>query len=115
MRQVVTGFCRARDRAALESPRGATRILRGTDPAFDLRLITVSVAAVIATSAVAPASAATRHKRAVPAQAESSPDVVGLPIHPAWSPIPSPVYQAPNGCFTDEGYGRYTSCEQGGF
>ena len=79
------------------------------------RLITVSVAAVIAASAMAPASAATRHKRAAPAQAESSPDVVGLPIHPAWSPIPSTVYQAPNSCFTDEGYGRYTSCEQGGF
>jgi hypothetical protein len=81
------------------------------------RLITVSVAAVIAAAAMAPASAATRHKRAAPAPAESSssPDVVGLPIHPAWSPIPSTVYQAPNSCFTDEGYGRYTSCEQGGF
>jgi hypothetical protein len=80
------------------------------------RLITVSVAAAIAAAAIAPASAATRHKRAAaPAQAESSPDIVGLPIHPAWSPIPSTVYQAPNNCFTDEGYGRYTSCEQGGF
>jgi hypothetical protein len=81
------------------------------------RLITVSVAAVIAAAAIAPASAATHHKRAAPAQAESpasNPDVVGLPIHPAWSPIPAAVYQAPNGCFTDEGYGRYTSCEQGG-
>jgi hypothetical protein len=81
------------------------------------RLITVSVAAVIAASVVAPASAATHHKRAAPAQAESptsNPDIVGLPIHPAWSPIPSAVYQAPNSCFTDEGYGRYTSCEQGG-
>jgi hypothetical protein len=87
-------------------------------PSTFTRLITVSVAAVIAASATAPASAATRHKRAAPAPAESSassPDVVGLPIHPAWSPIPSTVYQTPNGCFTDEGYGRYTSCEQGGF
>jgi hypothetical protein len=80
------------------------------------RLITVSVAAVIAAGAMAPASAATRHKHAAaPAQTESNPDVIGLPIHPAWSPIPSTVYQAPNSCFTDEGYGRYTSCEQGGF
>jgi hypothetical protein len=80
------------------------------------RFITVSVAAVIAASVVPPASAATRHKRAAPAPAESSAsaDVVGLPIHPAWSPIPAAVYQAPNSCFTDEGYGRYTSCEQGG-
>lgn len=82
------------------------------------RLVTVGVAAVIAAATIAPASAATRHKRAAPAPAESSassPDVMGLPIHPAWSPIPSTVYQAPNSCFTDEGYGRYTSCEQGGF
>jgi hypothetical protein len=79
------------------------------------RLITVSVAAVIAAGATAPASAATRLKRAAPAQAESNADVIGLPIQPAWSPIPSAVYQAPNSCFTDEGYGRYTSCEQGGF
>src|ERR671929_62882 len=42
-------------------------------------------------------------------------DVTGLPVHPAWSPVPSAAYQAPNQCFTDEGYGRYTSCEQGGF
>jgi hypothetical protein len=41
--------------------------------------------------------------------------VTGLPVHPAWSAVPPSAYQQPNGCFTDEGYGRYTSCEQGGF
>jgi hypothetical protein len=78
------------------------------------------VAAAFAISAVAPASAAVRGKRAVaPQPAAAAPatsaDVTGLPIHPAWSAVPPAVYQQPNGCFTDEGYGRYTSCEQGGF
>ena len=78
------------------------------------RIATLGAAGLIAVSALAPASAATRHKRAAPVQTESSADVVVLPVHPAWSPIPSAVYQVPNGCFTDEGYGRYTSCEAGG-
>ena len=78
------------------------------------RLATLAVAGVIAASAIAPASAATRHKRAVPAQAQPSADVQGLPIHPAWSPAPSGAYQGTNECVTDEGYGRYTTCEQGG-
>ena len=79
------------------------------------RIATVGVAAVIAASAIAPASAATRHKRAAPAQTKSSTDVVGLPIHPAWSTVPGGVYRMPNDCFTDEGYGRYTTCEAAGF
>ena len=78
------------------------------------RMAALTTAAIIAAGMIAPASAATSNKRAAPAQTESSADVVGLPIHPAWSPIPSAVYQVPNGCFTDEGYGRYTSCEAGG-
>jgi len=79
------------------------------------RIVAAGVAAVVSASMIAPATAATRHKRAVPAPAESSADVTGLPLHPAWSPVPGAVYRAPNQCFTDEGYGRYTSCEQGGF
>ena len=78
------------------------------------RIVGAAIAGIIAASMIAPATAAVRHKRA-PVQTESSADVTGLPIHPAWSPVPSAVYQAPNQCFTDEGYGRYTSCEQGGF
>lgn len=79
------------------------------------RIAALAVSGIVAASMIAPASAATRHKRAAPAQTESSADVAGLPVRPDWSPIPSAVYQAPNGCFTDEGYGRYASCEQGGF
>lgn len=78
------------------------------------RFVILAAAGLIAAAALDPASAATRHKRAAPAQTESV-EGSGLPIRPDWSPFPSAVYQAPNGCFTDEGYGRYTSCEQGGF
>jgi hypothetical protein len=78
------------------------------------RLAVAAVVGALAASAMAPASAATKQKRAAPAQPATSGDVVGLPIHPAWSPVPAAVYQAPNDCFTDEGYGRYTACDQGG-
>ena len=77
-------------------------------------LAVAGMVGVLAAGAIAPASAATKHKRATTPQPAASGDVVGLPIHPAWSPVPSAVYQAPNECFTDEGYGRYTACDQGG-
>lgn len=78
------------------------------------RLAVAGMVGVLAASAVAPASAAPKQKRVAPAQPAASGDVVGLPIHPAWSPVPAAVYRAPNDCFTDEGYGRYTPCDQGG-
>ena len=79
------------------------------------RLAVAGMLGVLSVAAMAPASAATKQKRAAPAQpATTSGDVVGLPIHPAWSPVPPAVYRAPNDCFTDEGYGRYTACDQGG-
>lgn len=79
------------------------------------RAALLGIAGLIAVSAAVPASAATKHRRAAPAPVAPSADVQGLPIHPDWSAIPAGVYQQPNGCYTDEGYGRYTSCEQGGF
>jgi hypothetical protein len=78
------------------------------------RLAIAGMVGVLAASAMAPASAATKQKRAAPAPVAAADDVIGLPIHPAWSPVPAAVYQAPNDCFTDEGYGRYTACDQGG-
>ena len=78
------------------------------------RLAVAGMVGVLAASAMAPASAATKQKRAAPAQPAASGDVIGLPIHPAWSPVPPAVYWSPNECFTDEGYGRYTPCDQGG-
>ena len=78
------------------------------------RFAIFGIAGVIAASAIVPASAATRHKRAS-AQTEMVDPSAPPATRPDWSPIPSAVYQVPNGCFTDEGYGRYTSCELGGF
>ena len=78
------------------------------------RLAVAGMVCVLAAGTIAPASAATKQKRAAPAQPATSGDVVGLPIHPAWSPTPGAIYQAPNDCFTDEGYGRYTACDVGG-
>ncbi len=79
------------------------------------RIAALGIAAVVAASMIAPASAATHHKRAAaPAQPATSADVVGLPAHPDWSPVPSAVYQQPNSCVSDEGYGRYSSCDQSG-
>jgi len=78
------------------------------------RLAVAAMVGVLAAGAMAPASAATKQKRATAAPPAASGDVVGLPIHPAWSPVPPAVYQTPNECFTDEGYGRFTPCDQGG-
>jgi len=79
------------------------------------RAAMLGIAGLIAVSTMAPASAATKHRHAAPAPSAASADVQGLPIRPDWSAIPAGAYQQPNGCYTDEGYGRYTSCEQGGF
>ena len=78
------------------------------------RLAVAGMVGVLAASAMAPASAATKQKRVAPAPVAASGDIVGLPIHPAWSPVPPAVYWSPNECFTDEGCGRYTACDQGG-
>lgn len=79
------------------------------------RLAAVSVAVVVAASMVGPASAATKHKHtAAPVQAAPSADMTGLAPHPDWSPVPAAAYQTPNSCVSDEGYGRYSSCDQSG-
>ena len=78
------------------------------------RLAVAGMVGVLAAGAMAPASAATKQKHAAPVAQPATPgDVVGLPIHPAWSPVPAAVYQAPNECVSDEGYGRYSVCDQG--
>lgn len=79
------------------------------------RIAALGVAGVVAVSMIAPASAATRHKHtAAPVQAAPSADMTGLAPHPDWSPVPAAAYQSPNSCVSDEGYGRYSSCDQSG-
>ena len=80
-------------------------------------ILTLTLAALIAASTLAPASAATRHKRkAAPVQTE---ETYGEAFQQ--SPVAAragmavPTYAQPGGCFSDEGYGRYTSCDGGGY
>jgi hypothetical protein len=78
------------------------------------RLATLGVAGIIAASAFAPASAATREKRtAAPAEREFTEQNVRLPARPDWAATPTPAWQAPNSCVSDEGYGRFSSCDSG--
>ena len=73
------------------------------------RLAIAVMVGVLAGTAIAPASAATRHKRA-PAQA----DVINRPVTvpPSQWNVPSVFPQ--NECVSDEGYGRYSVCDAGG-
>jgi hypothetical protein len=76
-------------------------------------ILTLTLAGLIAATALAPASAATKHKRkAAPVQTEEILQQSPAAARPA---APGIVYQQPNGCFSDEGYGRFTSCDGGGY
>jgi hypothetical protein len=78
-------------------------------------ILTLAIAGLMAATALAPASAATKHKREpAPVQNEYAPDGwQGAPVA-ARPGAPASVYQQPNACFTDEGYGRFTPCDLGG-
>jgi hypothetical protein len=54
-------------------------------------VVTLAIAAALALSALSPASAATRHKRAVAAAAQTEPvELTASPrARPDWSPIPT--------------------------
>ncbi len=79
-------------------------------------IATFGVAGAIALSAVATASAATHHKRhAAPvAQDQMIGSDVQLAPRNVWQTVPPASLQGPYGCVTDEGYGRYSACDQGG-
>jgi hypothetical protein len=79
-------------------------------------ILAVAIAGVIALSALSPASAATRHKQAaVSPQNESTDGTVTAPVasRPGISGAPVSNWLMPNGCVSDEGYGRYSSCDGG--
>jgi len=74
--------------------------------------IAVAIAGVIALSALSPASAATRHKQAA-AQGVYGADTVTAPVASRPGAFGAPVSNWFNGCVSDEGYGRYSSCDSG--
>ena len=82
-------------------------------------ILTLTLAGLIAAATLAPtsASAATKSKRkAAPAQTEETPGEAWQQAPVAARPgVPGTLYQQPYVCFTDEGYGRYTSCDVGGY
>ena len=76
-----------------------------------IRIATIGFAALVAGGALSSASAQTRYKNHTsPYQNEYS-DPAQAAAHPG---APAVVNDQPNACFTDEGYGRYASCDQAG-
>jgi hypothetical protein len=79
-------------------------------------IMTLAVAGLLAVSAIAPASAVTRHhaRAAAPAPYQST-ETVPNPQAAAHPDAPAMVRDQANSCFTDEGYGRFASCDGSGF
>lgn len=80
-------------------------------------ILTLTLAGLIAATTLAPASAATKHKRKVaPVQTEENLGEAWQQSSVAARPsVPGVIYQQPYTCFTDEGYGRFTPCDVGGY
>jgi hypothetical protein len=79
-------------------------------------ILAAAIAGVIALSALSPASAATRHKQAVVSpQNESVDGTLTEPVasRPGVSGALMSNWFTPNACVSDEGYGRYSSCDSG--
>jgi hypothetical protein len=78
-------------------------------------ILTLTLAGLIAATTLAPAFAATKHKQKAPVQGEEN-------LGDAWqqtpvaarTAVPGNGYQ-PNACFSDEGYGRFSPCDAGGY
>ena len=78
------------------------------------RVLTAATVGALAVSLAAPSFAASRVKQrtAPPAeQSEYAPSWIAQSARPG---APATVANQPNACFTDEGYGRYASCDQAG-
>jgi hypothetical protein len=79
------------------------------------RFAFLGIAGTLAITAIAPASAATRHRAPAP-NASSESYLTEAPVAaraPGYSQTGA-VWRGPNECFTDEGYGRFSSCDAGG-
>jgi len=81
-----------------------------TNEEYPMRsILTLAAAGLITAAALTPASAAPKHKRHVRTEAPAA-----QRIEPVEAAAP-PVYQTPNACWSDEGYGRFSSCDEGGY
>ncbi len=77
------------------------------------RVAVLATAGLIAASAALPAAAATHHKRRAVHTAPTALEAVTPAT--AYPDEPAIVRNQPGACFTDEGYGRFASCDQNGF
>ena len=79
------------------------------------RMITAATVGLLAASIATPSLAQTRTKRVYLPQAEQNEYYGGSAqqqnAHPG---APASIANQPGACFTDEGYGRYASCDQAG-
>ena len=78
-------------------------------------MLRIIVAAAVALSfmAVTPADAAYKRKRH---KVHHAAPISAVPAAPYGARTPGPVWAtSPYDCFTDEGYGRFTSCDAGGY
>ena len=75
-------------------------------------MLRIIVAAIMAFSFASadPADAATKRKRQ---KVRHVAPLAAVPAAPYGVRRPGPVWAQPWECFTDEGYGRYTSCSSG--
>ena len=67
----------------------------------------IAAAAALSLLALAPAGAASKHKR------YKTQHTVGYPAVVPYAGTPRPPWAQPWECFTDEGYGRYRPCSAG--
>ncbi len=74
------------------------------------RLAFAGLAGALAVGAAAPASAAAHHKRAPVQEGFIDQPVAGRPDQPNTNN----VWRMQNDCVSDEGFGRYSSCDGGG-
>jgi hypothetical protein len=78
------------------------------------RLTALGLAGMLGVATLAPASAATRKHHAAPAHTgQMEGGIVSAPVAAATYAMPSAPAFGPNACVSDEGYGRFTSCDAG--
>jgi hypothetical protein len=80
------------------------------------RLVALGLAGILAVATLAPAAAATRRHHAAPAHSEAMEGgLIAAPVaaRPSTYGMPQVTGYGPNACVSDEGYGRYSSCDSG--